>query len=146
MKKFRSCHIAFVLIDLFSTILIPEMYYPNVLSKSLIHCRKINTKIFPVTSSTSYLKQTDGETLVDFRGKPDPEVGVDLVRVDDGLHQLVAEDQGQVTILTDERETFLINIGNNIFNLSKEEEVGTSRKSKSYYLTYYLSEDLRRER
>ena len=47
----------------------------------------------------SNLKQSNGESLIDFSGEPDPEVCVDLVRVDHGLHQLVAEDQGQVTVL-----------------------------------------------
>ena len=47
----------------------------------------------------SNLQQADGESFVDLRGQPDPEVGVDLVWVDDRLHQLVAEGQRQVAVL-----------------------------------------------
>ena len=50
-------------------------------------------KLLIYQSGPTYLKQTDWESLIDFCGQPDPEVCVDLVRVDDGLHQLVAERQ-----------------------------------------------------
>ena len=76
----------------------------------LIGSRHTNGAMFTLEDTESRrrdwnLQQADGKPFVDLRGQPDPEVGVDLVGVDDRLHQLVAEGQRQVAVL---KETILV--------------------------------------
>ena len=49
-----------------------------------------------------HLEQADGEAPVDLGGKPDPEAVVHLLGVDHGLHDLVAEAEGEVAVLQEQ--------------------------------------------
>ena len=49
-----------------------------------------------------HLEQPDREVWVDLRGEPDAEVCVHLLRVDDGLHHLVAKVEREVTVLEED--------------------------------------------
>ena len=46
-----------------------------------------------------HLQQADGELLVDLRGDPQPEGGVDVVGVQHGLHDLVTEVKREMAVL-----------------------------------------------
>ncbi len=52
-----------------------------------------------------HLQESDGESRIDLGGDPDPEVGVDLLGVDYGLHDLVAKVEREVAILEEEPVT-----------------------------------------
>ena len=83
-----------------------------------------------------HLEETDGKVLVDLRGQPQPEVGVDLLHVDHCLHDLLAKLQGQVAVLEQEPVTLADGV---LEHLARSLLLPLSQGQLVHLLTSYLN-------